>query len=174
MFRRSKAARQQGATTPASALEPGTVAPDFALPNQAGELISPQDFRGRPVVLVFYPADWSPVCGDQLTLYNEVLPLFEEHDAQVLAISVDGKWSHRAFAEQRNLRFPLLTDFEPKGAVSRQYGVYEKENGLAQRALFVVDAAGIIRWSYVSPSGVNPGANGILNALEELQREQGT
>ena len=119
-------------------------------------------------MLVFYPADWSPVCGDQLTLYNEVLPLFEEHRAQVLAVSVDGKWSHRAFAENRNLEFPLLTDFEPKGAVARLYGVYDAENGVARRALFVVDAEGVIRWSYVSPSGINPGADGILRALEAL------
>ncbi|MFN2164918.1 MAG: redoxin domain-containing protein, partial [Anaerolineae bacterium] len=127
-----------------------------------------RDFRGRPVVLVFYPADWSPVCGDQLTLYNEVLPLIEEHAAQVLAISVDGKWCHKAFAESRNLRFPLLADFEPKGAVAQAYGAYNAESGTAKRALFVLDATGTIRWSYVSPSNVNPGADGILNALEAL------
>ena len=120
------------------------------------------------MVLVFYPADWSPVCGDQLALYNEVLPLFEEHQAQVLAISADGIWCHRAFAENRNLRFPLLADFEPKGAVARAYGVYDAKAGTSKRALFVLDAEGIIRWSYVSPSGVNPGADGILAALEAL------
>ncbi len=119
-------------------------------------------------MLVFYPADWSPVCGDQLTLYNEVLPLIEAHKGQVVAISVDGKWSHRAFSEQRNLRFPLLSDFEPKGAVARLYGVYDPEKGTARRALFVLDADGIIRWSYLSPSDVNPGADGILEALEAL------
>jgi peroxiredoxin len=151
-----------------SALGPGTPAPDFTLLDQAGEPVSLRDFRGRPVVLVFYPADWSPVCGDQLTLYNEVLSLFQDHNAQVLAISVDGKWCHRAFAEQRNLRFPLLADFEPKGAVARLYGVYDAEKGLARRALFVLDADGIIRWSHVSPGNVNPGANGILSALEAL------
>jgi peroxiredoxin len=168
MFKRTKAVEQQSGPAPISALGAGTVAPDFTLPNQAGEPASLSDSRGRPVVLVFYPAAWSPVCGDQLTLYNEVLPLFEEHDAQVLAISVDGKWCHRAFAEERNIRFPLLADFEPKGAVARLYGVYDAENGLARRALFVLDAAGIIRWSHVSPSDVNPGADGILNALEAL------
>lgn len=108
------------------------------------------------------------MCGDQLVLYTEVLPLFEEHHAQVLAISVDGIWCHKAFAENRNLRFPLLSDFEPKGAVARAYGVYDAEKGLCQRALFVIDAQGIIRWSYVSPSGVNPGADGILNAVGAL------
>jgi peroxiredoxin len=138
------------------------------LSDQAGEPVSLRDFRGRPVVLVFYPADFSPVCGDQLVLYNEVLPLFEEYNARVLAVSVDGMWCHKAFAEARNLRFPLLSDFEPKGAVARDYGVYDAENGHSQRALFVIDAQGIIRWSYVSPAGVNPGADGILNALASL------
>jgi peroxiredoxin len=168
MFRGIRATRQERGPAPMSALGPGAPAPDFTLPDQAGEPISLHEFRGRPVVLVFYPADWSPVCGDQLTLYNEVLPLFQEHDAQVLAISVDGRWCHRAFAEQRNLRFPLLTDFEPKGAVARLYAVYDPEKGVARRSLFVIDTEGIIRWSHVSPSNVNPGADGILNALESL------
>jgi peroxiredoxin len=162
VLRRTKAAR------PRAALRAGTPAPDFTLPDQAGEPVSLRDYRGSPVVLVFYPAAWSPVCGDQLTLYNEVLPLFEEHSAQVLSISVDGTWCHRAFAEHRNLRFPLLADFEPKGAIAQTYGVYDADRGLAQRALFVLDADGIIRWSYVSPSNVNPGADGILRALEAL------
>jgi peroxiredoxin len=161
MLRRKAAKR-------ASALGAGSPAPEFALPDQAGEKVSLQGFVGRPVVLVFYPADFSPVCGDQLTLYNEVLPLFEGHNAQVLAVSVDGRWAHKAFAESRNLRFPLLADFEPKGAVARLYGVYDGEKGLARRALFVVDADGVIRWSYVSPGNVNPGADGILKALEAL------
>jgi peroxiredoxin len=168
MLRRTKASKREGTPIPASALGSGTPAPDFALPDQAGEPVSLRDFRGRPAVLVFYPAAWSSVCGDQLTLYNEVLPLFEEHNAQLLAISVDGKWCQKAFAENRNLRFPLLSDFEPKGAVAKLYGVYDAEKGLAQRALFVLDAEGIIRWSYVSPSNVNPGADGILRALEAL------
>ncbi|MGD2206620.1 MAG: peroxiredoxin [Anaerolineae bacterium] len=168
MLRRTKPTKQEGGPAPASVLGPGTPAPDFTLTDQAGEPVTLRDFRGRPIVLVFYPADWSPVCGDQLTLYNEILPMFEAHNAQVLAISVDGKWCHRAFADQRNLRFPLLADFEPKGAVARTYGVYDAVNGLARRALFVLDAEGIIRWSHVSPPNVNPGADGILNALEAL------
>lgn len=155
-------------TAPSSALKPGRRAPDFTLPGSTGDNISLGDFEGRPVVLVFYPADWSPVCGDQLALYNEVLPLFAEYNAQVLAISVDGLWCHKAFAENRNLRFPLLADFEPKGAVARTFGVYDAEKGFAQRALFVLDAEGIIRWSHVSPGNVNPGADGILGALESL------
>jgi peroxiredoxin len=168
MLRRTKPAKGEGAAIPASILGPGTPAPDFTLLDQEGKAVSLRDFRGRPAVLVFYPAAWSSVCGDQLTLYNEVLPLFEEHNAQVLAISVDGKWCQKAFAEDRNLRFPLLSDFEPKGEVARLYGVYDAESGVARRALFVLDAEGIIRWSYVSPSNVNPGADGILKALEAL------
>ena len=168
MFRRSRRGAKEGQDIPLSPLTPGTEAPDFTLPATEGESVSLRDYRGRPVVLVFYPADWSSVCGDQLALYNEVLPMFQEHGAQVLAISVDGIWSHRAFAESRNLRFPLLADFEPKGAVARAYGVYDAEAGTGERALFVVDGEGIIRWSYVSPKGVNPGADGILRALESL------
>jgi peroxiredoxin len=168
MLRRSRVVDQGQGTPPSSALGPGTPAPSLTLPSTADKPISLHDYRGRPVVLVFYPADFSPVCGDQLVLYNEVLPLFEEHKAVVLPISVDGIWCHKAFAESRNLRFPLLSDYEPKGAVARAYGVYDAEKGRAERALFVVDAKGIIRWSYVSPSNVNPGADGILHALESL------
>mgnify|MGYP001823662914 CR=1 FL=1 len=168
MFRWSRRSAKEVAPTPSSPLPSGTRAPDFALPATEGEAVSLNAYRGQPVVLVFYPADWSPVCGDQLTLYNEVLSLFEEHQARVLAISVDGIWCHRAFAKNRNLRFPLLADFEPKGAVARAYGVYDAQAGISKRALFVIDGGGIIRWSFVSPSGINPGADGILRALESL------
>jgi peroxiredoxin len=126
------------------------------------------ELRGRPVILVFYPADWSPVCGDQVALYNEILSEFREYNAEILGISVDGVWCHAAFARDRNLRFPLLADFEPKGAVARQYGAYREEDGTSERALFVLDGDGIICWSYCSPIAVNPGADGILNALESI------
>jgi peroxiredoxin len=126
------------------------------------------DYLGSPIILAFYPADWSPICGDQLVLYNEILPLFEEYNAQLLGISVDGRWSHLAFSENRKFGFPLLSDFEPKGAVARLYGVYDHEKGSCQRALFVIDAQGVIRWSYVSPPNINPGASGLLKALESL------
>jgi peroxiredoxin len=122
--------------------------------------------------MAFYPADWSPVCGDQMSLYNEVLPEFERYGAQLLGISVDGVWCHKAFHENRNLHFPLLADFEPKGDVARRYGVYRKQEGVTERALFVIDGDGRISWSYVSPITVNPGADGILNALEDLSRKQ--
>jgi peroxiredoxin len=120
------------------------------------------------VVLAFYPADWSPVCSDQMALYNEVLPEFHKHGAELLGISVDGSWCHAAFAETRHLHFPLLADFEPKGAVAQRYGVYRAADGFTERALFVLDKEGVIRWSYVSPVGVNPGADGILAALDDL------
>jgi len=160
--------QSEGKSYPSQALPAGSQAPDFTLVNSSGERISLSDYLGSLVILAFYPADWSPVCGDQMTLYNEVLPLFNEYDAQLLGISVDGKWSHRAFAEDRNLDFPILSDFEPKGEVARTYGVYDVEEGVCRRALFVIDAQGIIQWSYVSPSAVNPGADGILSALESL------
>lgn len=155
----------------ATALEAGTLAPDFRLPSTPDQSVSLHEFRGRPVILVFYPADWSPVCGDQTALYNELLPEFHRFDAEMLGISVDGAWCHMAFAHDRKLRFPLLADFEPKGAVARQYGVYRSEDGFSERALFVIDSEGIIRWSYVSPVGINPGADGILAALENLPQQ---
>jgi peroxiredoxin len=154
-----------------SALSAGTEAPGFTLPTTPDQTVSLDDFPDRPVVLAFYPADWSPVCGDQMGLYNELLSKFEEYDAQLLGISVDGVWCHDAFAADRDLHFPLLADFEPKGEVARAYGAYRDEEGTAKRALFVIDADGIIQWSHVSPVGVNPGANGILDALENLQME---
>jgi peroxiredoxin len=149
-------------------LPAGTAAPDFALNATPDQVLRLSELRGRPVILVFYPADWSPVCGDQVALYNEMLSEFREHDAELVGISVDGVWCHAAFARERNLHFPLLSDFEPKGAVSRLYGAYRDEDGTSERALFVLDGDGIIRWSYRSPVSVNPGADGILNALESL------
>jgi len=151
-----------------TALGAGVPAPDFALHSTPDQSVSLSDFRGQPVILAFYPADWSPVCGDQMALYNEILPEFHRFNAEMIGISVDGIWCHLAFAKDRKLRFPLLTDFEPKGAVARAYGVYRAQDGCTERALFVVDGDGIIRWSYVSPIGVNPGADGILAALEGL------
>jgi peroxiredoxin len=152
----------------AKLLPPGTQAPDFALNATPDQILRLSELRGRPVILVFYPADWSPVCGDQVALYNEILPEFREYGAEILGISVDGVWCHAAFARDRKLHFPLLADFEPKGGVARQYGAYREEDGTSERALFVLDADGIIRWSYCSPIAVNPGADGILSALESL------
>jgi peroxiredoxin len=154
------------------ALPPGAMAPDFTLKSTPDQAVALSDFRGRPVILAFYPADWSPVCGDQMALYNELLPEFRRHGAELLGISVDGVWCHLAFARDRRLHFPLLADFEPKGAVARAYGAYRPQDGEAARALFVLDGDGVIRWSYVSPVGVNPGADGILAALDALPAKE--
>jgi peroxiredoxin len=149
-------------------LPAGTRAPPFTLRSTPDQSYSLSDFRGRPVVLAFYPADWSPVCGDQMVLYNEMREEFASYGAQVLGISVDGVWCHKAFMAARRIRFPLLSDFEPKGEVSRRYGAYVREEGFSSRALFVIDGNGVIRWSYLSPPNVNPGADGIFAALDKM------
>ena len=151
-------------------LSAGTAAPEFALSVTPDQKLSLKELRGRPVILAFYPADWSPVCGDQMALYNEILPEFHKFGAELVGISVDGVWCHEAFAKDRHLHFPLLADFEPKGKVAEMYGVYRKNDGISERALFVIDKNGAIAWSYLSPIAVNPGADGILQALEDLPK----
>jgi peroxiredoxin len=155
-------------------LPAGTAAPDFRLRSTPDQMVSLSDFGGQPVILAFYPEDWSPVCSDQMALYQEVLPEFQRFNAELLGISVDGIWCHLAFARDRNLRFPLLADFEPKGEVSRAYDAYRAGDGTSERALYVIDGEGIVHWSYLSPVGVNPGADGILRALESLGTEGGS
>lgn len=151
-------------------LAPGTAAPDFTLHVTPDQTLSLSELRGRPVILAFYPADWSPVCGDQMALYNEILPEFQKFGAELIGVSVDGVWCHEAFAKDRRLHFPLVADFEPKGAMARRYGASREEEGVCERALFVIDKNGAIRWSYRSPIAVNPGADGILQALEDLPK----
>jgi peroxiredoxin len=152
----------------ANILERGTPAPNFKLPVTPDQKLSLAELKGQPVILAFYPADWSPVCGDQMALYNEILPEFQKYGAKLLGISVDGVWCHAAFAKDRRLHFPLLADFHPKGAVAQSYGAYREDEGVSERALFVIDKNGTISWSYCSPIAVNPGADGILEALEAL------
>lgn len=151
-------------------LPAGESAPEFTLQVTPDQKLSLSELLGRPVILAFYPADWSPVCGDQMALYNEILPEFRRHGAELLGISVDGAWCHEAFSKDRHLHFPLLADFEPKGEVSRKYGAFRAADGFCERALFVIDKNGLIAWSYLSPVGVNPGADGILQALEDLAK----
>jgi peroxiredoxin len=151
-------------------LSAGTPAPEFTLHVTPDQMLSLKELRGRPVILAFYPADWSPVCGDQMALYNEILPEFHRFNAELMGISVDGVWCHAAFSRDRKLHFPLLADFEPKGAVSKLYGAFRDGEGVSERALFVIDKKGTITWSYVSPIAVNPGADGILEALESLPK----
>lgn len=153
----------------ADILSAGTPAPDFTLHSTPDQTVSLAELRGQPFVLAFYPADWSPVCGDEVQLFNAVLPDIEELGARMLGVSVDGVWCHAAFAKARNLHFPLLADFEPKGEVARKFGVYREQGGVTERALFVVDDKGVVAWSYLSPIGVNPGADGVLRALESLR-----
>ena len=157
----------------ADILPAGTQAPDFSLPVTPDQKLSLSELRGKPVILAFYPADWSPVCGDQMALYNEILSEFRERGAELVGLSVDGAWCHKAFAEHRRLHFPLLADFEPKGAVARSFGAYREGDGVAERALFVLDENGVVFWSYRSPIAVNPGADGILDALDRMS-EAGT
>ncbi len=157
-----------------SVLGPGKTAPNFSLNSTPDQKVSLNDFRGQPVILAFYPADWSPVCTDQLSLYAMVMPEFKKFNAELLAISVDNIWSHLAFVKDRKLNFPVLADFEPKGVVSRKYGAYKEKIGESARALFVIDDKGIIRWSHLSPDGINPGADGILSALENLSKARVT
>ena len=149
-------------------LSKGNIAPDFELYATPDQKLRLSDLRGKRVILAFYPADWSPVCSDQMALYNETLKFFRKQNAELLGISVDSKWCHMAFAQSRNLHFPLLADFVPKGAVSRLYGAYDDTDEESERALFVIDEKGIIQWSFLSPDDINPGADGILEALENL------
>jgi len=153
---------------------PGQPAPGFRLGGSGEDLpgaedrISLDSLRGAPAILAFYPADWSPVCGDQMSLYQLVWPEFARYQAALLGVSVDGVWCHRAFADSRGIRYPLLSDFEPKGEVSRAYGVYDAVAGTSRRALFLIDDEGVVAWNHLSPDEVNPGADGILSALEQL------
>ena len=162
----------QVAQAPPGPLAADVKAPDFSLHSTPDQTVSLSEAWGRPLILVFYPADWSPMCGDELAVYNELLPEFHRFNAGLAGISVDGPWCHIAFAHERKLKFPLLSDFEPKGAVARAYGAYRQHDGVAERALFVIDAEGVIRWSYLSPVGVNPEADGVLKALEALPRRR--
>ncbi len=146
----------------------GAEAPDFTLPSGPDRVFHLADLRGRPVVLAFYPADWSPVCSDQLSLYQTILYEFDAYDAALAAVSVDGVWCHRAFVDARGLTFPLLSDFEPKGAVSRMYDAYRSQDGFSERALFVLDPEGRIEWREVVPPEQNPGADVILRVLDEM------
>ena len=165
-------------------LTPGTLAPPFRLLSAdaaqlppgtkfpAEDWMSSDQLAGTPTVLVFYPADFTPVCGEELALFSEVLPELEQYGAKVFGISVDSAWCHRAFAQDRNVRFPLLADFQPKGEVSRSYHSYRDGDGFSERALFVLDRAGKVFWSYLSPIDVNPGVDGVLDALERLDGQQ--
>jgi peroxiredoxin len=149
-------------------IEPGAPAPDFALRDQDGKEVRLVDFRGRRVVLVFYPADFSPVCTDQLGVYQEVLPELERRGVTLLGISVDGAFCHQAFREHLGITIPLLADFHPKGEVAKAYGVWAESHGVASRVLVMVGPDGVVEWSYRAPSPLEvPGANLIFDALDQ-------
>jgi len=149
-------------------LQKGDLAPTFKLYATPDQQVSLEELKGKNVVLAFYPADWSPVCGDEIALFNQAKPIFDRYNAQLLGISVDGAWCHTAYAKANNVHIPLLADFEPKGAVSKAYGIYHENNGTSGRALFLIDTAGIIQYAYLSPDAINPGADGVLARLKEI------
>lgn len=147
-------------------IEPGAKAPEFTLRDQDGNEVRLSDFAGRKLILCFYPADFSPGCTDQLSLYQEVLEEIEAAGASLVGVSVDSRYCHRAFREHLNLTMPLLADFHPKGEMSRAYGAYIEERGHTNRSLVLVDEDGIVRWVYQSPTPKEvPGANLIFDAL---------
>jgi peroxiredoxin len=154
---------------PLAPLSPGTPAPDFRLRRAPYQTLSLSSLLGQLVVLAFYPADWEAVSAEQLATLQQCLPELRRLGAALLGLSVDGVWCHLAFARAHRLDFPLLADSEPKGLVARAYGVYRERDGTSERALFVLDAAGVIRWREVVPPSVDPGADGILTALERLR-----
>ena len=144
----------------------GQPAPDFTLPDQDGNKVSLADFRGGKLLLVFYPLDFSPVCTDQLSVYQEVEPEIAEKGATLVGVSVDHPYAHKAFQEKLGIEFPLLADFEPKGEVSRAYDAYYDGAGHGKRTLVLIDADGVVEWVHESPSPLEiPGANLIFDAL---------
>src|ERR1700681_2137367 len=145
-------------------LDINIAAPEFELNATPDQKLSLRELKGRNVILAFYPADWSPVCSDELALYNEMLKYFKKFDAELIGISVDSKWCHMAYSQARKLHFSLLADFHPKGETAKKYGVYDENTGQCERALFVLDKEGVIQWSYLSPVAINPGADGIIEA----------
>ena len=152
-------------------IEVGEKAPDFSLPNHKGEQVSLSDFRGRKVMLAFYPSDFSPVCSDQLSIYQEVKPDLDEADLEVVGVSIDHSWAHRAFRKELNLDFTLLADFHPKGQVAELYGAYLPDYGTSNRSLVLVDPEGVVSWVYESPTPLEiPGANLLFDALEATDK----
>ena len=150
--------------------EPNTPAPDFNLPDGNNKRFKLSEFRGKNVVLAFYPADWSPVCTSELAIIQETIEDIRAHNAEILAVSVDNVWSHKAWAQQQNLSFPLLSDFWPHGEVARKYGVFLEKDGISNRALFFIDGSGNVRSSWIAENPtVAPGINIIFDALEQIK-----
>jgi peroxiredoxin len=153
-----------------SPLPVGIAAPQFTLPVTPRQSTSLADWVGSPLVLIFYPAAFSPVCTDELAVFNELMPIFTRRGAKLFGISVDNVWSNMAYAKAAKMRFPLLSDFHPKGAVAKAYNAWREQDGTSERALYVVDTEGHVAWSLISSPDINPGADGVLDALDRLGR----
>jgi peroxiredoxin (alkyl hydroperoxide reductase subunit C) len=152
-------------------IQPGTRASDFSLRDQDGHKVTLESLRGQTTVLVFYPLDFSPVCTDQLNVYQDVLGELEAAGAKLFGISVDSAYSHKAFQEKLGITIPLLADFHPKGEVARSFGVYDEKRGVSARALVMIGPDGVVEWAYQAPSALEiPGANLIFDALEAHAR----
>ena len=149
-----------------SLIAPGSTAPEFRLITEKGEEFTQDDLRGHTTVLVFYPFAFSPVCTDQLNVYNEVLDEFEAAGARLFGVSCDASWSQKAFREHLGVAIPQLSDFEPKGEASRALGAYFEPGGMTNRAIVIFDADGVVQWSHLADSaGDLPGANLIFDGL---------
>jgi peroxiredoxin len=149
-------------------IEAGQPAPPFQLRDQDGKKVTLDDLKGQTSVLVFYPLDFSPVCTDQLGVYQEILPELEQQGVKLYGVSVDSAFAHKAFQEHLGITIPLLADFHPKGEMASRYGVYNEERGTTYRALVMIDPDGIVRWSYQASSPLEiPGANLIFDALDQ-------
>ncbi|HEV2999539.1 MAG TPA: redoxin domain-containing protein [Solirubrobacteraceae bacterium] len=147
-------------------IAPGTPVPEFRLTDENGERFTREDLLGHTTVLVFYPFAFSPVCTDQLQIYEEVLEDLAEQGARMFGVSCDAVWSQKAFKEKLGVTIPQLSDFEPKGSASRAFGVYFEKGGMSTRALVIVDPEGVVRWSWEGEHpGVLPGANLIFDGL---------
>jgi len=127
-------------------IEVGQKAPDFKLKDQSQKEISLQDYRGNNVVLAFYPLDFSPVCSKEHACFHDDFSQFKGVDAQILGISVDSAWAHKAFAEKLGIEYPLLADFHPKGDTARKYGLYLEDKGITNRATVIIDKEGVVRY----------------------------
>jgi len=153
-----------------SIVAPGTPAPEFTFRTGEGEEFTRADLVGQPTILVFYPFAFSPVCTDQLQIYEEVLPEIAAKGARIFGVSTDALYSQTAFAEKLGITIPQLSDFEPKGAGSRAFGAYFEPGGMTNRAIVVTDAEGVVRWSFEGENpGVLPGANLLFDGLAAVE-----
>jgi peroxiredoxin len=152
-------------------IAPGTPVPPFRLAREDGSAFTQEDLLGRTTVLVFYPFAFSPVCTDQLQVYEEILDDLRARDAVMYAVSTDATWSQQAFRRQFGVTIEQLSDFEPKGAASRVFGAYVEPGGMTNRALVIVRPDGTVGWSHLAASpGDLPGANLIFDGLDAAER----